>query len=268
MLVASPQTMFGPALVYDTVDDTGRPVRMLSVNGASESAMYLDGAWSDLVFEYTRDFDRAIRPGHPASHVLVIGCGAYSYPKHLIRTFPSMSVDAVEIDPAMEGIAREFFELDRLESEYAAESSGRLNLACADGRAFLEERAAQVLSDCDGESKAPAPLYDLIVNDSFAGKVPVAKLADVEAAHLAHALLGPQGVYVTNVVSSRLGPDARILRAQVTALFDAFAHVWTFQVGTNPANATDNYLVFASDSGPSPVGAQVATAFPRTRCRL
>lgn len=238
-LLASPQTLFGSALVYDQVDDKGDTVRFLSVNGLKESATYLDDRWNELVFDYTKRYNLMFAAGIPLNRVLMIGGGGYSYPKYLISHRGDVTMDVVEMDGAITDLAREFFFLDRLEEEYGAQASGRLNLICDDGRAFAERCAAD-----------PGARYDAVLNDSFAAGVPAPSLTTVEAARAVRGCLVPGGLYLSNVVSSLRGQGSQFLQAQFKTLSRVFRHVHVVPccaIGMDFMR--DNLMVIATDGG-------------------
>lgn len=238
-LLASPQTLFGSALVYDQVDDKGDTVRFLSVNGLKESATYLDDRWNELVFDYTKRYNLMFAAGIPLNRVLMIGGGGYSYPKYLISHRGDVTMDVVEMDGAITDLAREFFFLDRLEEEYGAQASGRLNLICDDGRAFAER--------CAADSGAR---YDAVLNDSFAAGVPAPSLTTVEAAQAIRGCLVSGGLYLSNVVSSLRGQGSQFLQAQFKTLSRVFRHVHVVPccaIGMDFMR--DNLMVIATDGG-------------------
>lgn len=236
-LLASPQTLFGSALVYDQIDDKGDTVRFLSVNGLKESATYLDDRWNELVFDYTKRYNLMFAAGIPLRRVLMIGGGGYSYPKYLISHRNDVSMDVVEMDGAITDLAREFFFLDRLEEEYGAQATGRLNLICDDGRVFAEEHAA-----------GTGPRYDAVLNDSFAAGVPAPSLTTVEAAQAIRGCLVPGGLYLSNVVSSLKGQGSRFLHAQIKTLSRVFRQVHVVPCDVNGLDLMrDNLMVIATD---------------------
>lgn len=238
-LLASPQTLFGSALVYDQVDDKGDTVRFLSVNGLKESATYLDGRWNELVFDYTKRYNLMFAAGISLNRVLMIGGGGYSYPKYLISHRGDVTMDVVEMDGAITDLAREFFFLDRLEEEYGAQASGRLNLICDDGRVFAERSAAD-----------PGARYDAVLNDSFAAGVPAPSLTTVEAAQAIRGCLVPGGLYLSNVVSSLRGQGSQFLQAQFKTLSRVFRHVHVVPCSAIGMDfMRDNLMVIATDGG-------------------
>lgn len=231
-----PRTKFGPALIFTVEGDDGERVRVLNVGGMYQSAAFLDDdRCYDLVFAYTLLYDKMFEAGVDVRNVLMIGGGGYSYPKHLISSHPEVRMDVVEVDPAITSLASRYFFLDRLIEEFETEKDDRLGLVCADGRAFLDERAGQAR-------------YDAILNDSFSGKEPVASLASVEAARSIHGCLTPGGLYLTNVVSALEGEGSGFIHAVVATLGEVFAHVYVIPCGRDELADRDNNMVIATDS--------------------
>ena len=225
-------TMFGKARVYQVSDDEGADVRLLEVGGIVQSGTYLDERYADLVFEYLKRYDLMFSTERRIRHVAVLGCGGYDYPEHLIAHYPEVTCDAVEIDPAITAIARRYFHLDRIIEEYDAERSGRLNLVCADALDFL---------------KTADRLYDAIVNDTFDAGKPPAHLTTLEFYRAAHDCLMPGGMFLTNIVSPLVGPDATFLWRQVRLMELAFSHVGVYPCATDEFADSDNVIVIASD---------------------
>ena len=227
------KTMFGTAKVYQVEAVDGSAVRLLSVGDIVQSGTYVDDdRCYDLAFEYLKRYDLMFACDRPVQRVLVLGCGGYDYPEHLIAHHPETVVDAVEIDPAITAIARRYFFLDRLIEEFETEQTGRLNLICANARAYLvsnEER------------------YDAIVNDTFDAGEPAPELVTEEAARLVHDRLVPGGLYLTNVVSAIEGPQSSFLHEQVALLRSVFAHVCIVPCAHDEFEAEDNVIVIASD---------------------
>jgi len=224
-------TLFGQAKVYQVEDDDGAPVRLLSVGGIVQSGTYVDDerCW-DLVFEYLKRYDVMFERGIPRNRVLVMGCGGYDYPEHLIAHHPEVVVDAVEIDPAITAIARRYFFLDRLIEEFETEQTGKLNLICADARAYLDETDQ---------------LYGAIVNDTFDAGTPAPSLVTGDAAQAICDHLVPGGLYLTNIVSAVEGPQAAFLDSQVKVLGEVFERVDVLPCNPETLDSTDNVIVVA-----------------------
>lgn len=260
------RTMFGPALVFDSEDDDGVPVRLLNVRGKYQSVAYVDHAlrW-ELACVYHKYFAQVVdiaglAGGEPGNGVaasdtllqsddsfddgveelvhtevptaVVIGGGGYSFPKWLVAHCPRLSTTVVEIDPQITAIAREHFFLSELCEEFGCEDDGRLELACADGWEWLRS--------CDRR-------FDLVVNDAFSGKRPLGLLGTAEGAHLIHEHLTSGGLYLANVIAPLEGKGSEHLHDVVTAFKAEFDHVWLIpEADDHPTLTGDNVLV-ASD---------------------
>lgn len=185
----------------------------------------------------------AARPA-ASRKVLVLGGGGFAWPKHVLATHPEVSLDVVEIDPAIIRIARRHFFLDEAIERFDP-AHKRLRLICDDGRAFLENAAES--SQRSYGARPEAMRYDAIVNDAFSGAEPVRSLATVEAAQAAKACLIPGGLYAANVVSDFDRANVAFLRDLTATLAKAFAHVHIIPCPDEDFGGEDNYLVIATD---------------------
>lgn len=230
-------TMGGLTLVHDDRAVVGERIRVLEVAGTYQSATYLDDRWCEPVFPYHKLFDHlfdAWPDGTGPRTVAVLGGGGYAVPKHLVAHHPQIErIDVVELDPAIERIARRHFFLDRLEQVYGAQAAGRLALHIGDAREWL--------ASCDHG-------FDVIVNDCFLGLIPDEGLMSVDAAELAADSLNPGGLYLSNVVSAVEGVHAQMLYSAIGALAQSFDHVWVYPCSPNNPAAQDNNVVIASDT--------------------
>ncbi len=167
--------------VIDAQDpENARPVRMLmSEEANTQSAIYLDS--DELLSEYLRYFDLARFTGRPLRRVLMIGAAGFVYPMHLLREMPDLSIDVVEIDPAMTGIARQYFGL---------RESPQLRIFHEDGRTFVNRVARQSRG-----------VYDAIFLDAFQTRVPPFQLLTVEFVRSLERLLSPEGIVALNFIA-------------------------------------------------------------------
>lgn len=232
----------------------GSRVRVLDVGGVYQSATYVDERRMEPVFSYYRAFDHAfsLRPG--TCRLLMVGGGGYAWPKHVLATQPaSVTIDVVELDPAVTRAARRWFFVD----EAMARWPGRLRLIEGDGRNYLEGRVLRIAA---GDTMLR---YDAIVLDAFAGAEPVRALATVEAARAAKGCLVPDGLVLANVVSEDAGADVGFLRAMVATFAEVFAHVYVVASDEEPFAVEDNYLLVATDgSWPVPDAIPYGSDFP------
>lgn len=238
------RTAAGLTIVHDDTKVLGERIRVLEVEGTYQSATFLDERWAQPVFHYHATFDHlfdAWPAGDGPELVAVLGGGGYAIPKHLVEHHGGIArVDVVEIDPAIERIARRHFFLDRLEARHGAAQGGPLHLHVGE--------ASQWLEDCDLR-------FDVIINDCFFGFEPEERLASAHAARLIRQHLRPQGIYLVNVVSALQGPEALPLYEQAGALSRAFTHLWVYPLGADRPTLCDNNVLVASNASHPFVGA-------------
>ena len=279
-------TMFGPARVYDTEGPDGAAIRVLEVGGAFQSAAYVDGR-PEAPFAYLRAFDAIFDAGVLMRRVLMLGGGAFAYPRHMLARRRDVELDVVEADPAIVALARERFFLADAERAHA----GRLRVIVADALVYLADAAAPLGAiRCDPLTPdavtplgcsdvapalrssarlagAAAPLgaigcdpltlgaircdplapYDAILNDVFQGVDPDAGLLAPEGLALVRASLAPGGLYLVNVVVPGSPEGVAALIAAGRALERAFDHVSVIPCADEGFSAQDNYLLVATD---------------------
>ena len=227
-------TMFGDAEVFTLQTEDDVPVRVLYVGGGFQSATYLGERRFQPVFAYCRAIDLVFRTGRSVSRMLMIGGGAFSYPKHLLMDAGPQCretrIDVVEIDPAIVDIARRHFFLDEVEKLHGCDGTGCLNVIVADG--------AQVLRDADSQA------YDVVVNDSFDGTDPTSGLLSPEVMAQAKRAMVPDGLYLMNVIAQ----DAAQAEPPARALRGAFAHVYLYLCPDEDFDGSSNSLLVASDA--------------------
>ncbi|GEM_PF-61979 len=142
-----------------------------------------------------------------------------------------LTLEVVELDPAITAIARKWFFLDKLLEDFPT-IQNQITCITAEGRSYLNETTKR---------------YGAIINDTFSGKSPVLCLASIEAMQLVKQRLVPGGVYATNVVSEQEGFDISFLRRVATTLQEVFSYVYLIPCEDADFGLEDNYLVLASD---------------------
>ena len=173
-------TLFGEAQVFNVEASDGTPLRLLSIGDGFQSATFVGARRFEPPFAYCRALDCLFDALPQAHRISMLGGGAFSYPKHVLTTYPQVKMDVVEIDPAVIDIARRHFYLDELERECGS----RFSVFACDGMEFLR-------------NAAPGS-YDAIINDCFAGIVQDAPLLSEQGLSLAKTALAPGGMYLLN----------------------------------------------------------------------
>lgn len=109
--------------------------------------------------------------------VLVIGLGGGTLPRFLHAHYPAASIDAVDIDPDVVQVAKDYF---------GFREDARLRAHVADGRRFIEQ------------VRTP---YDLIFLDAYGASSVPAHMATEEFLRTVRRALNPTGVLVGNLWS-------------------------------------------------------------------
>ncbi len=230
-------TKFGNIEITDTyVGD--EEVRMLLVNAGQESATFLDPMMrNELVFPYTRALARVTELAPLKDRVLMMGGGAFSFPKYFISHYPDCSMDVVELHEEIYNIALDYFFLDELFEAYDLSKNGRLQIHIQDANQFIRNT---------GEK------YDLIFNDAYNGVLPDQKMLAYDSTAQIKKCLNESGIYIINLIGSLQGTQSMQTVLSKEILKQLFAHVEVVQ--TEPFRRPDdrqNLLLLASD-GPLP----------------
>jgi len=205
-LLLDADTAYSRVRVVRSRDAQGRPLNLLVDSpGGAQAASYLDS--DELVFDCLRAFRLVNHILPEPRRALLIGGGGYAWPKDFLGWNPWSQMDVVEIDPAMDEIARQFFR---------HRSDPRVRVYHEDGRVFLNRR--------------PGP-YDVIFMDAFgtSDTIPF-QLTTVEALRRVSGALVPRGVVLANLVGSPEGRGAAFIRRQVASYREVFPRVFLFQV--------------------------------------
>jgi tetratricopeptide (TPR) repeat protein/MFS family permease len=173
-----------------------------------------------------------VRPEDDPVQALIIGGGAYIFPRYIESKWPGSTCDVVEIDPELTRVSHDVFGL--------AEASG-LHTFHEDGRVFvnrlLRERGA-------GRPTVP---YDLVYLDAFNDYSVPYQLTTLEQNRAIREMLSPTGAYMINVIESF--QSGLLLGALLNTLEAAFSDVQIFfegSVSTLNAHARDTFVVLAS----------------------
>ena len=168
-----------------------------------QSAMNLkDPTALRLIYSRYTSLGFAFRPD--AKKMLLIGLGGGSIAKKVLKEFPSLEMDAVEIDPEVIEIAK---------SHFNVRESKNLRLYAQDGRLFLTRTQNR---------------YDIILLDAYYKDTIPFHLATKEFFELAHRKLTPNGILVANLISAITGPSGKIARAFVKTQHQVFPQSYVF----------------------------------------
>ncbi len=218
-------TNYNRVWIYDVKDkESGRKIRALITGaGAVQSAIYLD-APSELALEYSKYYRLADYFKPNIKKALLIGGGAYSYPKAFLGEHPNSTIDVVEIDPGLTKLSEQYFSLDT--------AHPRLNIYHKDGRIFLNNVNEK---------------YDAVFMDAFGTSYAIPyQLATVEAVEKIESMLTPDGVVAVNLISALQGEKSKLFQAVYSTHEVVFPKLYVFQVDDETSqDAVQNIIMYA-----------------------
>jgi spermidine synthase len=181
-----------------------------------QSAMNLkDPTALRLIYSKYTSIGFTFRPD--AKKMLVIGLGGGSIPKKIQKEFPHMEIDAVEIDPEVIKMAKEYFNV---------KENSLLRLHAQDGRLFMARTPHQ---------------YDIILLDAYFTDAMPFHLTTKQFFELAQKKLTPNGIIVANLISAVTGPSGKIARAFVRTQRRIFPQTYVF-AARRPDNVSLNTI--------------------------
>ena len=210
-LMLDRDTEYNRIWVYKEIDNvTKKPTINLSTDPyGTQASAFTDGS-DDLVFEYTKYYRLANYFLPNIKKALTIGGCIYSQPRDFLKLNSSSTIDAIEIDPGMTDIAREYFGL---------KDDPRLKIVHQDGRIFLN---------------ANIDKYDAIFVDAFnsASFTPF-HLTTLEAVSKIFDSLNDKGIVITNVISSINGEKGKFFQTEYLTYSKVFSRVYAFAIDSN-----------------------------------
>jgi spermidine synthase len=162
---------------------------------------------SELVLRYTSYAHLSFLFQPDPRQILVIGLGGGTLPRKWRQDYPQAYIDAVEIDPDVIKVAKEFFFF---------QEDDRLRAIAQDGRIFVKRTRSR---------------YDLIFVDAYIGSRIPFHLTTQEFLQEMKKRLTKKGIITFNLIGALTGPDSDLFRSLVKTLQSVFSQVYIFPVG-------------------------------------
>lgn len=207
-------------------------VRVLLNNNAIFSSSFIDEKTRyDLCDYYMSFYDIPCLLLPEGKDYLVLGGGAFSYPKYYISHYDNKNMTVVENDERCIKIAKEYFYLNELIEKYDSEEK-RFKIILKD--------AIDYLNDCNDK-------FDYILIDLFNGKRPLKEMFLNKNLNNLKKILNFNGIVVVNYVVS--DENFVVYRDEIGNLINSFKY---FKIITNNnyynANTKmGNLLIFLSN---------------------
>jgi spermidine synthase len=133
-----------------------------------------------LIFDYTQMMLAGLYLNPNPTRILVIGEGGGTIPTALQEMLPNTQIDLVEIDKAVDGVARQYFEF---------KPGPKTRVFIEDGRVFVKRMIPQ------------KPNYDLVLLDAFDADYIPEHMLTREFLQEVKSIMTPNGVIVANTFS-------------------------------------------------------------------
>lgn len=221
-VVYSQDGIYEKITIYDG-QYAGKPTRFFQQDRSSSGAMFLDS--DELVFDYTKYYAlyEVFKPD--VKNALVIGGGAYSIPKALLKDLPDATVDVSEIEPSLYELAQKYFKVAKTE---------RLNNYTDDGRRLLH----------DTDKK-----YDLIFSDVYYSLFSIpAHFTTQEFFKIAKDKLSENGIFVANLIGDLSRQEPSLIMSEIKTFQTVFPNSYFFTVDAPDKIGSQNIIFVGYNS--------------------
>ncbi len=187
--------------------------------------MWVNDPIAGQLYPYSDYFRLAMHLNPDFQDVLMLGAGAYTFPKLFQSIWPERRLDIVEIDPVLTKVS---------ETHFAWEASTNTHIVHMDARSYLNQ--------CK-------KTYDIIISDVFTSPLEVPfQLTTFETYKRHQALLNKDGVLILNVLGNADGQYSRFLKSQYAVAKLVFPHVKLFEVYDEYDLPIKNNMLIAMNS--------------------
>jgi len=211
-----------PSAHYEVSDGFygGQYTRVLTTGpGGAQSGITLADPDS-LAFWYTSYSAQVIQKMKP-TRVLVLGGGVFTLPAYLADALPDAQIDAVEIDPALYDIAKDYFQFRDREN---------LNLYFEDARTFVNQSNEK---------------YDVIMVDVYGNTAIPFTFLTKEYGEAVAKLLTPNGKVVVNAIGAQEGACREVIDVIDAAYRSSLPYAYWQSEAVTPGERANYILVYS-----------------------
>lgn len=207
------------------IDNENRVYLSLFNDNALQGSMYLDK--DESPHPYSKYWNVARTELANVKNALVLGGGAYTYPKAIERAFPRAKIDVIEIDPVVSDIASVFYGLDKYKN---------ITTYTDDARYYLSKTNTK---------------YDVVIVDVFKGLFGVpSHLVTADFFEELKSSMTPDGIVLMNLIAGIDDEGQRFPHALNNTVMSVFDSTRVFKAENEETNVTgvSNFLLMASDT--------------------
>jgi predicted membrane-bound spermidine synthase len=203
--------------IFESQSIFGKTRLLTTGPGGAQSGIYLDNP-DVLLFWYTREIARVVAAQEHRDNILVLGGGAFTLPRYLAQVYPESRIDTVEIDPDLEGIAREYFNYEDFDNHQVISGDARIYANQTDQK------------------------YDIVIMDAYGDiSVPFSLMTE-EYGDSVNKLLKPNGVAVVNIIAAFEGNCRPLLGAMHAVYANHFDYGYYIKNPDSPPSARGNII--------------------------
>lgn len=224
-LLVEKDSLYSRIFIYETQHGENKePIRVMQLNEDINAGIYVNNP-DKILYEYNQKIFDILSRKDTLHNILFLGGAAFTLPRHCLTQFPNTEIHVVEIDPALEILAKEYFNL---------KNHPNLKIFNEDARTFLK--------------RTNLTKYDAIVCDYFSSTTSIPDyLATLETTSELKNILEAHGVVIVNIIGSLGGEYSRFPKAE----FNTFVTSFPFSRLTPVHSKTDtmrlqNLLIVAS----------------------
>lgn len=193
-------TQYSRVLVEENGVFNGRKTVLMRLNQQYSSGM--DPVTGETTFTYAQYYKLDDYYTKDVQKALLIGGAGYTVSTSFLKRNATGEVTIVEIDPALQGIAKRFFRLP---------DSPRQRFVSEDGRTFLNRNKEK---------------YDVIYTDAFGDRYSIPfQLTTLECTQKVADSLSDDGVVITNVIGALTGKGSQFPAALIATYRQVFPFV-------------------------------------------
>lgn len=226
--ITSPGVIYSKDGVYQKIvvresEEKGEKIRYLHLDLSNSAAINLDS--ERLVFGYSKYYSLYKLFNPNPERVLVVGGGGYVIPSVYLNELPNASVDAVEIEPGLYELSKQYFNL---------EEDPRLTNYIVDGRRFLV--------DTDH-------VYDVIFLDAYSEASTIPEhMATKEFFELVQSKLTSEGIVIANVIGDLAKVNDSLTYSEMKTLLSVFPNSYFFAIDSPNRLQAQNMIFLGINS--------------------